>query len=440
MNHLVYWVWLSLRCGVASEVGSCLLNHFSSPMAIYRATEKELLSVKGINKDVVCALMDRSLVLPQKIVEYCERVDVGILTLDSADYPERLKSIYAKPIVLYYKGKLPDIDKNVLIACVGMRKCSESGARNAYRLGMDLTTAGAIVVSGMAEGIDTAAQRGALAAGGHTIAVLGCGIDRVYPPQNADLMRQIAENGTLITEYAPGTAPIGKNFPIRNRIISGLSQGTVVVEANVRSGSLITASYAEKQGRDLFAYPGAPEASQAKGTNALIRKGAKLAVCAEDILEEYELLYPDRIFTENIARRKHGRMETFGDFMAREGMTSPKEKAPAPSERAVSSGEEKKTVLKKKRKEKVRSECEQEIAQAEKTAEKVTESAPVCENGDYREILSVMAGDMSAEEMAAALLDKKGRSYDIGALLAHLTMMEIEGLILAVPGGKYRLA
>lgn len=433
MNHLVYWVWLSLRCGAASEIGSYLLNHFSSPREVYEATEEELLAIDGISEDIVSALMDRSLVFPQKIVEYCERVNVGILTLDSTNYPDRLRSIYAKPIVLYYKGKLPDIDKNVLIACVGMRKCSENGARNAYRLGKDLATAGAIVVSGMADGIDSAAQRGALAAGGHTIAVLGCGIDRVYPPKNADLMKQIAENGTLLTEYAPGTPPMGKNFPIRNRIISGLSQGTVVVEADSRSGSLITANYAEKQGKDLFAFPGTPGTAYANGTNALIRRGAKLVVCAEDVLEEYELLYPDRIFTENIILRKHRRKDSVEDFHP----IAPKEETPVFEEEIPPSKEEKKRTSLKKRTEKASPVREQEMPAP--TTEKTPDSAPVCENADHREILSVIAGDMSAEEMIAALSAKRGEAYDIGTLLAHLTIMEIEGLILAIPGGKYRL-
>ena len=144
MNHLVYWVWLSLRCGAGSELGSYLLKHFETPKDIYEAKKEELLAIKGVNESIAEALMDRSLVFPQKIVEYCERVNVGILTLESANYPNRLRNIYAKPIVLYYKGKLPDIDNNVLIACVGMRKCSESGAQNAYKLGKELASAGAM--------------------------------------------------------------------------------------------------------------------------------------------------------------------------------------------------------------------------------------------------------------------------------------------------------
>lgn len=424
MNHLVYWIWLSLRCGAGSELGSYLLKHFDSPKDIYEATKEELLAIKGINESIACALMDRSLVYPQKIVEYCERVNVGILTLESANYPNRLRDIYAKPIVLYYKGKLPDIDNNVLIACVGMRKCSESGAQNAYRLGKELANAGAIVVSGMASGIDTAAQSGVIAAGGHTIAVLGCGIDQVYPPQNGKLMNQIAETGTLITEYAPGTAPVGRNFPIRNRIISGLSQGTVVVEANYKSGSLITADYAQRQGRDIFAFPGSPESDCAKGTNALIRKGAKLVVCAEDILEEYELLYPDRIFTENIPMHDQKRKREVSEAPALETAAPP----PITRKKEKSVPAKKETVI-----------AEPKKAPESVSSPEQTKPADACTDATGREILSVVRGEMSADEIAEAVSVKLGRPLDIGELLGTLTLLELDGFLCALPGGKYRL-
>lgn len=422
MNHLVYWVWLALRCGAGSELGSYLLKHFETPKDIYEATKEELMAIDGINESIAEALMDRSLVFSQKVVEYCERVNVGILTLESANYPERLRGIYAKPLVLYYKGKLPDIDHNVLIACVGTRSCSQGGLRNAYQLGKDLASAGAIVVSGMANGIDTAAQKGVLAVGGHTIAVLGCGIDRVYPPKNAELMDQIAKTGTVITEYVPGTDPHGKNFPIRNRIISGLSQGTVVVEADLRSGSLITANYAEKQGRDIFAFPGAPEAPHAKGTNALIRKGAKLVVCAEDVLEEYELLYPDRIFIENIAMRKQRRKTDPSEIEMLEA------EAPSPEKRE----KKKHSLFKKKQNEDT---PEKEVTTPVEEPRKKDES--LCEDALERMILSVFENDMSVDEIAEAVSAKKGERCEIGEVLGHLTVLELEGFITAVPGGKY---
>ena len=428
MNHLVYWVWLSLRCGAGSELGSYLLKHFESPKAIYEAKKEELLAIKGINESIAEALMDRSLDFPQKIVEYCERVNVGILTSDSANYPERLRSIYAKPLVLYYKGKLPNIDDNVLIACVGMRKCSQSGAQNAHRLGMELANAGAIVVSGMANGIDSAVQNGVLEAGGHTIAVLGCGIDQVYPPQNGKLMSRIAETGTLITEYIPGTPPHGKNFPVRNRIISGLSQGTVVVEADSRSGSLITVSHAEKQGRDIFAFPGPADSLYSKGTNALIRKGAKLVTCARDVLEEYELLYPDRIYTENIGVRKSAaKAESSG--VAVDYAVSQEEAPPAAPKKKKKTASAKKEAVKANPPE----------DSVSPVSEKPLRNREECSDALGREILSVIQSDMSVDEIAAVLSEKKGESFEIGEVLGSLTLLELEGFVSALPGGKYRL-
>ena len=422
MNHLVYWVWLSLRCGAGSELGTYLLKHFSSPQEVYEADAAKLFSVEGLTEEIVSALIDKDLVYPQKIVEYCERVNVGILTPESANYPDRLRAIYAKPIVLYYRGRLPNIDDNVLIACVGTRTCSERGRQNAYALGRDLAYAGAIVVSGLASGIDAAAQKGVLDAGGHTIAVLGCGIDRIYPPQNGPLMRKIAETGTVLTEYAPGTEPFARNFPVRNRIISGLSQGTVVVEANSKSGSLITANHAQKQGRDIFAFPGTVEAPHAKGTNALIKRGAKLVTCAEDVLEDYELLYPDRIFTENIALNHYRKGSGQADIPAQEMSHPPivqKKKIQRPAEKKSA----KKTAPAK------------ESAPAVQVQEKDIAS---CADSGCREILSVMQGTVSAEEIAAALSQKNGVPNDIGSVLGGLTVLEIDGFVEALPGGLYR--
>ena len=153
MEHLVYWIWLSLRCGAGSELGSYLLKHFSSPKEIFEADESALRAVDGVDDDIAAALLDRDLSLSRRILEYCERVNVGIMTCESAVYPERLRSIHAKPLLLYYRGRVPDIDDNVLIACVGTRKCSEHGASAARRLGEDLARAGAVVVSGMALGL-----------------------------------------------------------------------------------------------------------------------------------------------------------------------------------------------------------------------------------------------------------------------------------------------
>lgn len=409
---LVYWIWLSLRCGAGSELGSYLLRHFSSPKAVFEADASALRAVDGIDDNILAALLDRDLSLSYRILEYCERVNVGIMTAASPVYPERLRSIHAKPLLLYYRGRVPDIDDNVLIACVGTRKCSPAGSAAAKRLGAELARAGAVVVSGMALGIDTAAHEGALSAGGHTIAVLGCGIDRVYPPENRRLMEEIAEHGTLITEYAPGSDPDGKHFPIRNRILSGLCQGTVVVEADLYSGSLITARAARGQGRDLFAFPGNPEDRRAQGTNTLIREGAKLVTCAADILGEYELLYPHRIFTERIPHTAAVRRSR--SFSA-----------------PVSGRSEKRGIPVKK---------ERKAPDSESAGTKITSRRPsdMESLGEWeRTVLSSITETMTAEEIAAAVCRKTG-ACDTGALLGALTMLELGGFLSAEPGGNYR--
>ena len=448
MNHLVYWIWLSLHCGAGSELGSYLLKHFETPKDIYEAKEEELFALGGITKEIVSALQDRDLTYAQKIAEYCERVNVGILTLDSPNYPNRLRGIYAKPILLYYRGKLPNIDENVLIACVGTRKCSPSGSQTAYTLGMELVHGGAIVVSGMASGIDSATQKGAISAGGHTIAVLGCGIDRVYPLENKELMEKIAATGTIITEYAPGTDPLGKNFPIRNRIISGLCQGTVVVEADQRSGSLITAKYALKQGRDIFAFPGKASDPNYTGTNMLIQNGATLVTCARDILLEYEPLYPDKIMTDNISMANYKRKlrrEEQTRILFGFNQTESVQKA------AASSKSESKEPVKSEITQKRSAPAKKFRTDKEKTEETVIVkdfSAPLEKQterdlsglGEYeRAVISVMRDAMSVEEIAAALTEKIGDGFDTGGLLGALTMLELESYIESLPGGIYRL-
>ena len=268
----------------------------------------------------------------------------------------------------------------------------------------------------MALGIDAAAQMGALKAGGHTIAVLGCGIDRAYPPENKELMEKIAEKGTVLTEFAPGTDPNGKNFPIRNRIISGLSQGTVVVEADMKSGALITAHVAERQGRDIFAYPGNANDALASGTNMLIQNGAKLVTSALDVLDEYELLYPHRIFTERlIMAGRRAKVDTAVSTM-----------------REVSAPERytrKKTAKPKAKEEEI-------VAAAPKKQKKEIDTSGLSETEAL--IMSVLGDSMSAEEIARAISEKTGKTITVGELLSVLTMLEIGGYIEALPGGSFK--
>ncbi len=217
--------------------------------------------------------------------------DHGIkrIDLNHPDYPDRLKNIDGPPLYLYMKGEICQQDSNA-IAIVGTRRPTPYGRRVAERLATELSFAGFTIVSGMARGIDSVAHKAALKAGGRSIGVLGCGIDVVYPRENSPLFADMAGSGALISEFPMGTGPEKKNFPQRNRIISGLSLGTVVIEASERSGSLITARFALEQGREVFAVPGNINSPVSIGTNNLIKQGAKLVATTEDILEEFEQL------------------------------------------------------------------------------------------------------------------------------------------------------
>jgi len=301
MSDVKYSVWLSLLTVPGSKSVCRLIEAFDNDTKkIYEATEKEYLAIKGVTPALAKSLADKDIKKALNILHFCQKHHVNLLPFDHPSYPKRLRRLPDFPILLYYRGILPDIDNEVAIATVGTRKITEYGQQNGYVISRDLARSGVIVVSSMASGIDSVCHRGALDALGHTIAVLGCGIDVVYPKQNAVLMEEIASKGTVITEYAPGTPPTGYNFPKRNRIISGLSLGTLVVEADVKSGAMITANYAKEQGRDIFAMPGNVGEMNSLGTNHLIKQGARMVTGALDILKEYELLFPQKIRTDRI--------------------------------------------------------------------------------------------------------------------------------------------
>ncbi len=228
--------------------------------------------------------LEKALAEAHRILTLCEKKEIQVIALSHEAYPELLKYISDPPLVLYVKGTLPD---NPSLGVVGSRRASSYGIDAAVKFSSQLCKAGFSVVSGMARGIDTAAHCGALKGGGPTAAVLGCGPDFVYPPENAMLMERIAENGAVLSEYAPGTEPRAFHFPCRNRIISGMCLGVMVVEAGVKSGSLITAQTALEQGREVFAVPGNLSSFNSRGTNKLIQDGAKLVLALSDILEEF---------------------------------------------------------------------------------------------------------------------------------------------------------
>lgn len=281
------WLTLALIPGVGTTQFIRLLARFHTPTEILNARFAELQDTVG--KALAQRITQYAEVVDiEKQLRLMEEYDVTLTTLDDPDYPIALAEIYDPPLALFCRGALHQRD-HYAIALVGTRRASPYGMRMAETLGRELALAGITVISGMASGIDTAAHRGALEAGGRTIAVLGCGVNVVYPKPNAELMSQITENGCVLSQFPMDSPPTATHFPVRNRIISGMSLGTVVVQSPIKSGALITAHTALEQGREVFAVPGEIGVHNSAGPHSLIRDGAKLVESAADILAEFTI-------------------------------------------------------------------------------------------------------------------------------------------------------
>jgi DNA processing protein len=289
MSEVSYWVGFNIVRGIGPVRFRALLDRFKTAQAAWSAPY-DALRATGLGRRPLANLMAAKSRLDLE-AEMARLASVGarVLTWESADYPRLLREIADSPPVLYVRGALREEDE-LAVALVGTRRASAYGRQVTQRLASALVRNGITIVSGLARGIDSEAHRAALEAGGRTIAVLGCGIDQVYPPENRRLAEQIAASGAVVTDYPFGTKPEGGNFPPRNRIISGLSLGVVVTEAGQRSGARITADYAGEQGRDVFAVPGSILSHASRGTNELIQDGAKLVAGPDDILEELNLM------------------------------------------------------------------------------------------------------------------------------------------------------
>ena len=288
MNEQILWIWLSLACTPGTENFRKLITNFDKVEAIYAADESEIKDVIGSKTNDITALADKNTDKAEEIYTYCSAKNIGIINFSDSRFPKSLKEISNPPVLLYYRGVFPDFNSLFCVSVVGTRRLSEYGLKNAFSISRDLAWAGATIVSGMAIGIDGVAHAGALSSDGITVAVLGSGIDVCYPIEHKLLAREIVKRGCVITEYAPGTRPDRKNFPKRNRIISALSVAVLVIEGKERSGALITARYSQKQGRALYALPGNVGNSNSELTNLLIKNGAKLCVCADDIVRDFE--------------------------------------------------------------------------------------------------------------------------------------------------------
>ncbi|MCR4333252.1 MAG: DNA-processing protein DprA [Sulfuricaulis sp.] len=286
LDTLVPWLALRRLRGVGTRTQFELLEHFGSIEAIFSASRGQLeKTLVGKNEAIDALLAGPDEKVLKSELEWLSEPGHHLLTWSDPDYPVLLREIPDPPLVLYISGERQLLSARQL-AIVGSRNPTPMGRENARAFAKSLAGAGLAITSGMALGVDGAAHRGALEAGGKTIAVAGTGLDRVYPARHRDLAHEIVKHGALVSEFPLGTPPLPENFPVRNRIISGLSLGTLVVEAALQSGSLITARMANEQGREVFAIPGSIHAPQARGCHALIRQGAKLVETAQDILEE----------------------------------------------------------------------------------------------------------------------------------------------------------
>ena len=287
---LVHWLWLATRPNMSDREKFGLLQHFQDAEDVYFADD-----FAGLPETVRQSLQDKDLKEAEGILAACAEKDIRICTIQDAAYPAKLKNIADPPLVLYYKGNLPEFDAVPTIALVGTRKSSAYGYNVARRMGYQITQCGALLISGMADGIDGAGAIGGLTAGGNVVGVLGCGVDVVYPAKHKALYADVQQRGCLISEFPPGTPPYKWNFPKRNRILSGLGNGVLVVEAPERSGSLITARNALEQGRDVFVVPGNIDMPTFAGSNALLRQGATMVTCGWDVVSEYAALYPGKV-------------------------------------------------------------------------------------------------------------------------------------------------
>ena len=287
MARTKYWLWFSSVPGLTAAQKCRILEDMGGPDKVFFAEREALLACPSVREKDLDKLLDKSMERVSRILTVCEEKGIRILTRQDADYPERLRHIPEPPAVLYVWGRLPAVDDLAAVAVVGTRKATPYGLKMAQKLGAEISEAGGLVVSGLAEGIDSAAMEAALRTGGSCIGVLGTAIDEVYPKFNKPLFEKVRTVGALVSEYPPGMRTYPSDFKMRNRLIAGLSLGVVVVEAPGRSGSLDTAGHALEQNRDVYAVPGNADAPAFAGCLKLIREGAEPVTCGDDVMCHY---------------------------------------------------------------------------------------------------------------------------------------------------------
>ena len=302
---LEHWIWFAQLNKLSNAKKQMLLQHFSDPEDIYNCSLTEFADLEGMTSAALEALENKDLLPARQILNRCKREGISILTMDDENYPVRLRNTYDPPLVLYFKGILPQWEAQPVIAVVGTRKASGYGLSMAGWFGKQIAACGGLVVSGAAAGIDAMAMDGALQTGNPVVGVLGCGVDRVYPASNRELFRKVLQQGCLISEYPPGTEPRSWHFPERNRIITGLSNGVLVVEAPEKSGAMISARCALDQGREVFVVPGNVGNPNCAGSNALLQDRAMPALSGWDVMKEYRYRWPDVVTCQQVEYSAH---------------------------------------------------------------------------------------------------------------------------------------
>lgn len=401
MDTRILWVWLSLKFAPGKTRIAELLERFGTIEEIYN--EKSYKGLYFLTYNEILSLKDKSLDAAQAICMQAARKNIHILVYEDKKFPQSLKNIKNPVYVLYFKGRIPKWENIFTVGVIGTRKPSEYGVRVTRKMSAELAEGGAVIVSGMARGLDSVAAWSAVKSGMFSIGVIGSGADRIYPPENIELFKETERNGLILSEYPPGTPPNGFHFPLRNRIISGLSNGVLVTEAPIKSGTRITAADALENGRDVFAVPGSIFDMNSVGTNSLLQQGAKCVWKAEDIFNEYpyseKLLHPPSSFKPE--QDKIFYMETY-----------------EPLDKSKPKKTVEKTVIK------------EEIHKTEKSEDNI--------EIQLSETEKTVLNHLSDE---AQYLDEIIRSSGLlaNSVTSALVMLELYGKVKVLPGNKYLL-
>ncbi len=404
---LIHWIWFA-TCSVSDWRKKLILEAFGDAEDIFFAQSAQLEQVDGLTKEEMASLLDKNTKKADAVLRQCVDKQIRICTYADREYPQRLKHISDPPMVLYYKGQLPDMNSVPVIATVGTRSASAYGLQLSQRMGYQIVSCGGILVSGMAKGNDAMAMQGGLLAGGSVVGVLGCGVDVVYPVANRKLFADVERCGCLISEFPPGTPPYRWNFPRRNRVMSGMSNGTLVTEAPEGSGALITARLALEQGRDVFAVPGNVDMPGFVGNNELLHQGAMTARNGWDVVEEYQMLYPDAVrpMTEQLAKEVQ-KLEV-------SAVAKVAQKPISPVRKPVSD--------RKKEKKPIDKEVKQPYSDVKDLLDKLPDA--------QRQIVELLTKERLVDE----IIEETGMSA--AKVSATLTVLEIKGIIRRLPGKR----